>query len=132
MLPTPVARFLRLVVIPASVLPGLTYGAFAQSSDAPKPAFETPPVPGAGAPTQQVRIAYLGVHRPEPAIYDDESLPADAGIAGAKIAMRDMKTTGRLTRQDFQLDEHLIASALAASPTASGPCQNHTACAIGK
>ncbi len=106
---TPVARLLRLVVIPVLALPVLTHDVLAQGSDAAKPASETPAVPATQAPTQQVRIAYLGVHRPEPAIYDDESLPADAGIAGAKIAMRDMKTTGRLTGQDFQLDEHLLA-----------------------
>ncbi len=106
---TPVARLLRLVVIPVLALPVLTHGAFAQASDAAKPAFGDAGRAGPRAPTQQVRIAYLGVHRPEPAIYDDESLPADAGIAGAKIAMRDMKTTGRLTGQDFELDEHLLA-----------------------
>ena len=104
---TPVARLMRLVVIPALVLPGLTQNVLAQAT--PKPASETPALPSATVPTQQVKISYLGVRRPEPAIYDDESLPADAGIAGAKIAMRDMKTTGRLTGQDFELDEHLLA-----------------------
>ena len=98
---TPVARLLRLVAISVLAMPVLTLDGLAQAPEAPQPAPGTPP--------QQVKIAYLGPHRAEPPIYDDESLPADAGIAGAKIAMRDMKTTGRLTGQDFQLDEHLLA-----------------------
>ena len=119
---TPVARSLRLVVtsVPMSVLVISVLAmsvlamcvpsseASAQAPDTSKPASETPAVPNIPAQAQQVRIAYLGQRRPEPAIYDDESLPADSGIAGAKIAMRDMKTTGRLTGQDFQLDEHLL------------------------
>lgn len=106
---TPVARLLRLVVVSTLALPVLTHVASAQAGDAAKPASAVPALPGATTPAQQVRIGYLGVRRTEPAIYDDESLPADAGIAGAKIAMRDMKTTGRLTGQDFQLDEHLLS-----------------------
>ena len=69
------------------------------------------PAPGAPAPDakpQDVRIAYLGVRRPSPPIYDYESDPSDVGIAGAKIAMRDMTTTGRLTGQNFTLDEVLL------------------------
>ena len=105
---TPVARSLRLVVMSGLAVCVLSADASAQAPDAPKPASETPAVPGTPTQAQQVRIAYLGVRRMEPAIYDDESLPADSGIAGAKIAMRDMKTTGRLTGQDFQLDDHLL------------------------
>ena len=106
---TPVAGLLRLVVLSLATLPAFALGAHAQAGDAPKPASETPATTGAAAPAQQVRIAYLGNRRPEPPVYDYDSLPGDAGIAGAKIAMRDMKTTGRLTGQDFELDEHLLA-----------------------
>ena len=60
------------------------------------------------AAAQDVKIAYLGFRRPAPAIYDYEAEPADVGIAGAKIAMRDMKTTGRLTGQNFALDEVIL------------------------
>ena len=58
---------------------------------------------------QDVRIAYLGFRRPAPPIYDYESDPGDSGIAGARIAMRDMVTTGRLTGQNFTLDEVLLS-----------------------
>ena len=65
--------------------------------------------PGAAAPKpQDVRIAYLGLRRPAPPIYDYESDPSDTGVAGARIAMRDMATTGRLTGQNFTLDEVLL------------------------
>jgi ABC transporter substrate binding protein (PQQ-dependent alcohol dehydrogenase system) len=55
-----------------------------------------------------VTITYLGFRHPAPPIYDYESEPADVGIDGAKIAMRDMKTTGRLTGQNFVLNEVLL------------------------
>ena len=48
------------------------------------------------------------MRRPAPPIYDYEDDPADVGVAGAKIAMRDMATTGRLTGQNFELDEVLL------------------------
>ena len=67
-----------------------------------------PPTQPAAPPSQQVRIGYLGIRRPAPPIYDYEDDPADVGIAGAKIAMRDMQTTGRLTGQDFELDQVIL------------------------
>ena len=77
----------------------------------------TPPV-AAAAPPQDVRIAYLGVRRPAPPIYDEDSEPADVGLAGAKIAMRDMATTGRLTGQNFTLDEVILSKGQSASEAA--------------
>ncbi len=82
--------------------------AFAQ---APGPAASHAPAnapqPQAGVP-QDVKLAYLGLRRPAPPIYDYEADPSDVGIAGAKIAMRDMTTTGRLTGQTFTLDDVLL------------------------
>lgn len=72
------------------------------------PAPETSSVPGAPAQSQAVKIAYLGLRREAPPIYDYEDDPADVGIAGAKIAMRDMRTTGRLTGQQFDFDEAIV------------------------
>ena len=115
---TPVARMLRLVMIPILTLPVASQSAFAQAAVTPKPAPEAPAVLGMPAQTQQVRIAYLGIRRSEPPIYDYESAPADSGIAGAKIAMRDMKTTGRLTGQDFELDEHILVRGESAADVA--------------
>ena len=63
---TPVARLMRLVVVPALALPGLTQNVLAQAT--PKPASETQAVPGTQAPGQQIRIAYVGPRRPEPPI----------------------------------------------------------------
>ena len=77
--------------------------AAAQSVSAP--AAQTP---GDTKP-QDIKIAYLGIRHPAPPIYDYEDAPADVGIAGAKIAMRDMTTTGRLTGQNFTLDEVLLS-----------------------
>lgn len=102
---TPVARLLRLVVVPLVALALSSRAGLAQSGDAPPPVPRVPVTPTA----QQVRIAYLGIRRPEPPVYDYDSLPGNAGIAGANIALRDMKTTGRLTGQDFELDEHILA-----------------------
>ena len=59
--------------------------------------------------SQDVKLAYLGLRRPAPPIYDYDADPTDSGLAGARIAMRDMRTTGRLTGQDFELDEVLLA-----------------------
>ena len=55
-----------------------------------------------------MRLAYLGFRRPAPPIYDYEDDPADVGLAGARIALRDMETTGRLTGQDFSLDAVIL------------------------
>ena len=48
------------------------------------------------------------MRRPAPPIYDYDDDPADVGVAGARIALRDMETTGRLTGQDFQLDTVIL------------------------
>jgi ABC transporter substrate binding protein (PQQ-dependent alcohol dehydrogenase system) len=56
----------------------------------------------------QVHIAYLAYRRAAPPIYDYEDDPADVGIAGARIAMKDNMTTGRLTGQDFELEEVIL------------------------
>ena len=69
---------------------------------------------------QDVRIAYLGFRRPAPPIYDYEAMPGDAGIAGARLAMRDMITTGRLTGQSFMLDETLLNKGQSAIEAAKG------------
>ena len=60
------------------------------------------------AKPQEVHIGYLAHRRPAPPIYDYEDDPADVGIAGARIAMKDNMTTGRLVGQAFQLDETLL------------------------
>ena len=77
-----------------------------QAQDTQAPAARPPDV--APAAPQAVRIAYLGLRRPAPPIYDYDDDPADIGIAGAKIALRDMETTGRLTGQDFSLDTVVV------------------------
>lgn len=99
---------------------------FAGPSTLSATAADSPPAPPAApasqpATTQQdVKIAFLGVRHPAPPIYDYESEPADAGIAGARIAMRDMKTTGRLTGQNFTLDEVLLSEGQSAVEAAKG------------
>lgn len=67
--------------------------------------------PAATEPTaapQQVHIGYLAHRKPAPPIYDYEAEPADSGIAGARIAMKDNATTGRLTNQLFDLQETIL------------------------
>jgi ABC transporter substrate binding protein (PQQ-dependent alcohol dehydrogenase system) len=72
------------------------------------PAMETAPAPG---PSQQnVRIAYLAHRGLTPPIYDYEAEPNDAGIAGARIAMKDNATTGRLTGQVFEMEEIVLGT----------------------
>ena len=75
------------------------------------PVAAAPPAesPSPAAAAQSVKLAYLGIRRPAPPIYDYEDDPADVGIDGARIAMKDMRTTGRLTGQAFDLDEVLLA-----------------------
>lgn len=98
----------------------------ARAADGPA---ASPPPPAASQPAasqatsqatapQDVKIAFLGIRHPAPPIYDYESQPADAGIAGAQIAMRDMKTTGRLTGQNFTLDEVLLNQGQSAAEAA--------------
>lgn len=71
-----------------------------------------------GSPGQRVQIAYLAHRRAAPPIYDYESEPADDGIAGARIAMKDNATTGRLTGQAFELDEVLLDQGQSAADAA--------------
>ncbi len=68
----------------------------------------------AETPPQVVRLAYLAHRRPAPSAYDEQSEPADAGIAGARIAMKDNATTGRLIGQQFDLDEAILEPGQAA------------------
>lgn len=70
---------------------------------------QTPASQPTPATPQDVTIAFLGIRHPAPPVYDYEDDPADVGIAGAKIAMRDMTTTGRLTGQNFRLDDVLLS-----------------------
>ena len=95
-----VALTVSTVLSSSALLP-----AFAEE---PPPPAAQPGIPAPDAKLQAVKIAYLGFRRPAPPIYDYEAEPSDVGVAGAKIAMRDMKTTGRLTGQDFSLDEVLL------------------------
>jgi ABC transporter substrate binding protein (PQQ-dependent alcohol dehydrogenase system) len=67
-----------------------------------------PAVTEPNAPPQQVHIGYLAHRKPAPPIYDYEAEPADSGIAGARIAMKDNATTGRLTNQIFDLQETIL------------------------
>ena len=104
-------RLLARVALLASIscFPLLHSGPALAQGTAPA-GVPSPPMPGnpPDAKPQDVKIAYLGFRRPAPPVYDYESEPADAGIDGAKIAMRDMMTTGRLTGQNFTLDEVLL------------------------
>ncbi|WP_246725356.1 ABC transporter substrate-binding protein [Beijerinckia sp. L45] len=70
----------------------------------------SPPAPSASpaAPAQDIHIGYLANRRPAPPIYDYEDDPADVGIAGARIAMKDNATTGRLVGQTYALDESIL------------------------
>lgn len=64
--------------------------------------------PQAPQAQSDVRIGYLARRRPAPPIYDYEDDPADVGIAGARIAMKDNATTGRLIGRKFSLDEAIL------------------------
>lgn len=66
----------------------LALNAFAQSSSTPV----------------KIRAAYVveSVERPQPLSRIDV-VPADEGVAGAELGMADNKTTGRFTKQDFDL-----------------------------
>ena len=97
-----VALFVASVLVPATLSPTAADPAPGVSPGQPSG------MPAPGEKLQDVKIAYLGVRRPSPPIYDYESDPSDVGVAGAKIAMRDMTTTGRLTGQNFTLDEVLL------------------------
>lgn len=97
-------RVLALVCAAAwIVLPAAADLTSAQTAAPPT----SPVVPGA-APAQVIHIGYLARRRPAPPIYDYEDEPADVGVAGARIAMKDNATTGRLTGQAFTMDESLL------------------------
>jgi ABC transporter substrate binding protein (PQQ-dependent alcohol dehydrogenase system) len=68
-------------------------------------AAQTQP-PAAGPGAGEVHIGYLGVvvKRPPPEPYLD-AIPADAGVAGARLGVDDDNTTGRFTGQKFVLEE---------------------------
>ena len=67
-----------------------------------------PAIPGTGASPQVIRLGYLAHRRAAPPISDEEDEPADRGLAGARIAMKDNATTGRLTGQQFELEEVVL------------------------
>ena len=95
----PLATFPFAIVALAIVPLAISISAVPVRAQTPAPA---------PAASQDVKIAYLGVRHSAPPVYDYEADPADVGLAGAKIAMRDMTTTGRLTGQNFILDEVLL------------------------
>ena len=99
---------------------GLATSAVAQTGGAPPPAADV------ASPPQQVRIGYLAHRRPAPPIYDYEDDPADVGIAGARIAMKDNATTGRLTNQAFALDEAILAPGQSAAEAAKAFVEHGT------
>lgn len=56
----------------------------------------------------EVKIAFLAHKPPPPPLYDLEATPADEGIAGGRVAMRDNTTTGMLTGQAYSFQELLL------------------------
>ncbi|MEE8533731.1 MAG: hypothetical protein V3S95_09330 [Alphaproteobacteria bacterium] len=56
-----------------------------------------------------MRIAYLGqaVARPPP-LSLIETVAEDAGIQGARLALADDNTTGRFTKQAYELEEVIV------------------------
>ncbi len=65
--------------------------------------------PAASAEPEVVRIAYLGqaVARPPP-LSLIETVAEDAGIQGARLALADDNTTGRFTKQAYELEEVIV------------------------
>ena len=102
------ARVALFAVVPFAIVP-FAIVPLAISISAGPVGAQAPAATPAPAASQDVKIAFLGVRHPAPPIYDYEADPADVGIAGAKIAMRDMTTTGRLTGQNFILDDVLLS-----------------------
>jgi ABC transporter substrate binding protein (PQQ-dependent alcohol dehydrogenase system) len=64
-------------------------------------------VPACAAP-QEVRIALLARKQPPPPIYEVDPVPADDGLAGGRLAIRDNTTTGMLTGQTYTFEEVLL------------------------
>jgi ABC transporter substrate binding protein (PQQ-dependent alcohol dehydrogenase system) len=64
----------------------------------------------AGSEAGTVEIAVLRQLREEPAWSTSLTrTPEDEGLAGARLALRDNETTGRLTKQAFKLEEESLA-----------------------
>lgn len=70
------------------------------------------PAPAQELDSALVRIAFLKqlVDRP-PALSNLDEVPADAGVPGAQLAIRDNNTTGRFIKQRFELDVAVIPAA---------------------
>ncbi len=81
------------------------------------PAATSGPPPAAG-PAGTIAIAYLGFTEPaHVALSALEIPPAEDGLQGARLALRDNQTTGRFLKQSYVLDEtvaHDAAGVLAA------------------
>ncbi|AHJ63797.1 Hypothetical protein GbCGDNIH2_1914 [Granulibacter bethesdensis] len=62
----------------------------------------------AATPEQTIRIVYLELHetRRWPSTWLDQP-PADEGVEGARLALRDNATTGRFLNQNYVLDEQI-------------------------
>lgn len=77
--------------------PALVVPAPAQEPAASAQAAETAP--------GDTRIGLI--YRPEvaPSSYDAQAAPEDAGVAGARMAVKDNNTTGRFTKQTYTLDD---------------------------
>ena len=52
-----------------------------------------------------IRVGMLSHKVASPALYDVDAVPPDAGLAGARLAIKDDNTTGTFTGQHFTLDE---------------------------
>lgn len=72
-------------------------------------ALLTPDLPAAAAEPGIVRIAYVAqqVDRPPP-LSLLEPILTDAGVQGARLGIADNNTTGRFTKQSFELEEVFV------------------------
>ena len=52
-----------------------------------------------------IRVGVLSHKVATPALYDIDAVPPDAGLSGARLAIKDNNTTGSFTGQHFTLDE---------------------------
>ncbi|WP_237152118.1 ABC transporter substrate-binding protein [Oryzibacter oryziterrae] len=62
------------------------------------------------APQQKIRIGYIQWGKPRETLSFPESPTADRGLAGARLAIADNNTTGKFTRQQFELVERKVNS----------------------
>ena len=61
------------------------------------------------AEAQEVTVAWLRQQVPPPPVLtEQEEIPADRGLAGARLAMEDNATTGRFMGQAWTLSEHEV------------------------